>query len=274
MIKKAIGLAQGQLGDCIINTVAARSFKEQYPDYKLIMGVNKKYQEIIPLFYDHESFDGFHVYDQYDNWPNEHDKNYLRKSKYDIVFNAMPPHSLDDWWRYYHQTEESCISNGLPIPNNIQCNLTQWFPIEDNKDYITFNFVGAFYAGYPNNKSYNPEQAQQIVDCVRKLGYKVLLLGDPREPMLENAERKNLTIIESVKAMLGSRLFIGIDSFLTWAASAYSFPTVSCYANHYYGKTFVKNIQPKNPNGLFLDAPNVSEINVDEIISKAKDLMK
>lgn len=265
---RAIGFTQGQLGDLIISTVAARSFKENVQNSTLTLGINKKYSETAPLFANHPHFDNIHFYDGYDNWPTEIDINYLKSENYDIIFPAMPKRGTNEssWWKTEHQCQNICSLYGLPHPRDgYQCHLTKWFDIPDYSNYIAFNYIGAFYAGYPNNKSYSPEQAQQIVNLIRKIGYKVIILGDPKEPRLENAEKKNLSYFESVKTMLGCKALIGVDSGLTWVASAYSHPVLASYSNEYYGKEFISSIQPINPNARYLDEKLISQISVDKI---------
>lgn len=273
---RAIGFCQGQRGDLIISTVAARAFKQRYPDAHLTLGVNQRYTDMIPLFYQHPYFDDFHVYEEYDNWPGRRDQLYLLSSGYNAVYPAMPKrHNEATWWQTEHQAQNICSVYGLIPPQDIQCILTPWFrPYgQDMRDYVAFNYIGAFYAGYPNAKSYSPERAAEIVRIVRGLGYKVIVLGDPNEPLLEGTERRPLTYVESVKTMLSCRAFIGIDSGLTWAASAYSFPTLACYSDAYYSPAHISNIQPRNPNSRYLSAPNVNEISVDAIVGAVREIL-
>lgn len=273
---RAIGFNIGQLGDLVINTVAARAYKEVEPEAHLTMGIAKKYKDIAPLFYQHGFFDNFHIYENYDGWPGSDDLDYLRAAKYDTVFNGMPQHTSNQWWTHYNQTEEACAMHGIPIPLNIQCNLNPWFhrKSQETKNYVAFNYIGGFYAGYPNTKSYDPARAKAIVDHVNKLGYNVIHLGNPAEPALEGTEFKPLTLLETVEVMLNCKMLIGVDSFLTWAASAYNFPVLACYSHRYYGGDYVKNIQAPNPYATYLDSENLNDIPLDLLCSKLDNLLR
>jgi len=152
--------------------------------------------------------------------------------------------------------------------------LNPWFApyLDDFRDYVAFNYIGGFYAGYPNSKSYSPERAAEIVKLIKSMGYKVIVLGDPNEPELAGTERIKMSYVDSVKTMLSCKAFVGIDSGLTWAASAYSFPTLACYSDSYYG-THVSSIQPINPNGRYLSAPTLDEIPLDQIVESLTSLL-
>lgn len=278
---RAIGFTQGQRGDLIISTVPARAFKQMYPDGSLTLGLNKQYADMAPLFVNHESYDDVHIYDAYDNWPSPLDESYLKRAKYDIIFDAMPKRANEaTWWQKEHQCQNACSLYNLPYPKDgIQCRLTKWFDVPDYSGHIALNYIGAFYAGYPNAKSYSPERARELVKMIRAKGYKVIVLGDPKEPALEDTERKPLSYLDSVKTLLGCRALVGIDSGLTWLASAYSHPTLACYSDHYYrtgspnfadSSTPAYAIQPVNPKAQYLSAPNLNDISI-EAISTALD---
>ncbi len=256
---RAIGFQAGLRGDAVISTVAARAFKQVYPDAHLTFALHQQFIDILPLFYQHPYFDNFHLWQEYDLWPGQADKEYLTRTKYDIVFNAMPKrHNESSWWLTENQCENVCSVYNLPIPSNTQPILNPWFAIDERKDYVAFNYVGS-WPKYPNEKSFNLDKAQRIVNMVRKMGYKVLQLGASGEPALENTDKLILSLFETVKTMLGCRALIGIDSFLTWAASAYSFPCVSSYSSRYYGE-HIASIQPKNQNARYLSAFNLNDI--------------
>ena len=43
---KAIGFNQGQYGDLVMNIIACKAFKQQYPNSHLTFGINKKYSDL------------------------------------------------------------------------------------------------------------------------------------------------------------------------------------------------------------------------------------
>jgi ADP-heptose:LPS heptosyltransferase len=271
---RAIGFMQGQRGDLVISTVPARSFRQHYPKVSLTLGLNQRYADMAPIFA-HSDFDDIHIYEGYDQWPSERDKSYLRFARDDdYVFDPMPKRANEaTWWQTEHQCQNACSIYGLPYPKDgHQCRLNKWFDVPDYRGYVALNYVGAFYSGYPNKKSYSPERAREIVRLIRARGYKVIVLGDPNEPALEDTERKPLNYFDSVKTLLGCRALVGIDSGLTWLASAYSYPTLACYSDDYYGNC-ISSIQPINPNARYLSAPNLNEIEIDKIDAALSNLL-
>ena len=226
-----------------------------------------------PLFA-HSDFDDIHIYKGYDNWPTKRDSDYLIRAGYDHVFDAMPKRKNEgNWWAHETQAENACSVYGLSYTTDgTQCRLTKWFDVPDYSGYVAFNYIGAFYAGYPNNKSYSPERAAQIVGLIKGKGHKVIVLGDPKEPTLEGTEKRPMGYFDSVKTLLGCRAFVGIDSGLTWLSSAYSFPTLACYSNAYYGE-HVGSIQPTNPNARYLSASNLNDVGLDQIESELNKIL-
>ena len=69
-----IGFNQGQYGDLFICLTAARVLKQDIPDSYLVYGVNKKYADCIDVLKLSKDIDEFIVWDGYDNYPLESDK--------------------------------------------------------------------------------------------------------------------------------------------------------------------------------------------------------
>jgi ADP-heptose:LPS heptosyltransferase len=271
---RAIGFQQGLRGDLILSTVAARAFKQAHPEWHLTLGLNQQYADMAPLFA-HSDFDDVHVYEGYDNWPTARDEAYLKRAGYDHVFDPMPKRANEaTWWQTEHQAQNACSIYRLPYPSDgHQCRLTKWFDVPDYRDYVAFNYVGAFYAGYPNAKSYSPQRAREIVQLIRDKGHKVIVIGHPKEPTIEGTERGPSAYFDAVKTLLGCRAFVGIDSGFTWLASAYSHPTLACYSDAYYTKQYVGSIQPANPNARYLSAPNLNEVPLTDIDAALSQLL-
>lgn len=269
---RAIGFHQGQRGDIIISTVAARAFKEQYPDARLTLGINRQYEDMLPLFGKHKYFDDYHVYQAYSEWPGGEDNLFLAKNQFDIVYHAMPQRSNEaDWWKTEHQAANACSIYGLTPPKNLQCNLAKWFDVPSYSSYIGFQPFGG-WQDWPNKKSFSLARAQETVNLIISLGFKVLQFGGSEEPSLEGAERFNGTYFESMKAMVGCRALVSVDTGRIWAASAYSVPTLGLYANGYYGHQYISSIQPVNPNAIYLDEETVDQIPLEMIVARIKNL--
>lgn len=267
---------QGQFGDIIIDTVLYRLCRLLYPNKKIIANINKKNFDIIPLLYNNKYIDGVRIWDGYDDWPNSKDKEFIRSvSENSIVFNATPKNTSNYWFRHYHITQENCIRygfNDLSVLNNdLECYLDRWFDVDKKDNYIAFAPFAAWYN--PNSdKRLSLVRAQEIVNMLIGMGYKILQLGGFDEPKLENVEKYNYSILESIKSMLGCKLLLHTDTFLGWPCSAYKHKQIGLYSNAYYGQ-YMKNLQPFNKNSIYLERFNVNEIPLEEIETSIKQLI-
>ncbi len=114
--------------------------------------------------------------------------------------------------------------------------------------------------------------AQWIVDMIRDKGHWVLQIGSPDEPKLDNCSKLDTDYFSSVRNVLGCKGMIMGDSGLNWLLSGYDFPVLGLYSQRYFGE-FLRNIQPLNPNGIYLDAPKISEIPLDLIAQNLDTLL-
>jgi ADP-heptose:LPS heptosyltransferase len=240
---RAAGFMQGLRGDLVFSTVAARSFKEQYPDSHLTLTVGPQFKDLLPLFHNHPYYDATHVYSTYDNWPGEKDIKYLQSAKYDIVFHPMPQHR-DQWFLHRHQYAEAANMVGLPIPADINPVLTRWFGDQPNFPSKVIAFAPFGGNGGVNDKMFSVKQAQFIVDFLRVNGWQVLHLGSKDEPRLDGALFFNTCYFDSVRNMLSCRALIHCDTGLGHVAGAYNHPSLGFYGYKYFGKDFIHRIQP------------------------------
>lgn len=272
---RAIGFQQGQRGDIILATVAARAFKEQYPEARLTLGLNRQYEDMLPMFGAHRYYDDYHVWQEYANWPGGEDDLFLAKNQFDFVYHAMPRRRNEaTWWKDEHQAANACSIYGLTPPKDLQCSLTKWFDAPDYSSYIGFQPFGG-WQDWPNKKSFSVERANAVVAAIKALGFNVLQFGGPDEPLLDGATKLNgkfNTYFDSMKAMLGCRALVTVDTGRVWAASAYSFPTLGLYSTSYYGPQYISSIQPINPNAIYESAPLVNDIPLDLIAARIKEL--
>jgi hypothetical protein len=272
-MKKFIGFNLGQRGDLCMNTVAIRQLKEQVENVHFTLGVSKKYADMMPLFFNHPCIDSLYIYEGYDEWPTQKDKKFLIEKKFDLVFHGLPKHTSDDWWKYFHQTEEVCLMNGLKKPKKLNCFLNQWFDLNKKfENYIAFAPFAGFY-NKNNKKKLSIEKAEAIVSDINSLGYKVLHIGGDDEPEINNTVKLNTDYFSSIKNMISCKALIHTDTGCGWIASAYEFPCIGLYSNEYYSKEFIKNIQPINKNALYLDDIECNYIDNELIINKLKEIL-
>ena len=114
--------------------------------------------------------------------------------------------------------------------------------------------------------------AQKIVDMILARNLGVLQIGGRNEPRLKGALKLGTDYFESVRNVLGCKMMIMGDSGLNWLLSGYDFPVLGLYSQRHFGE-FIHNIQPINPNGLYLDAKTVSEISLDKISNSIDTLL-
>lgn len=271
---KFLGFHPLRYGDIVMGQVSASILKKKLPNSNFTLCINNNYQDIAPLFIDNPVIDKIHILNKDKDGFNENDKIWINEQNFDHVFNPMADHNHGDpWFLHRHQTLETALIHGLvnqeEIDNNKYSNqifLNKWFTV--NSNFTGFIALQAFAGSYDlnNKKTLTVEKAQEIVDKINKLGYGVLQLGIESEPKLKNTIRIESNYFESVKNMLGCKLLISTDSGLIWTASGYQFPTIGLYSYDYYGKNYVKNIQPQNPNAIYFAESNVNAINIDCVV--------
>ncbi len=261
---KIIGTCHGQYGDLFLQLPFVEYLRKLYPNSYYIANVNKKYQQVIPILKHCPYIDSFYISDEYENFPGVKDKIYLKSQKFDLVLPAMPKHKNDRWFEKFHQTKEIFDMFGYKSSKEkYQINIPIK-PKQKEKRLITF----APFAGYynqNNNKKLSTEKAQEIVNGLISEGYKVLQIGGWDEPKLVGTFQINSSYSESFQNVIESELFLGTDTGLMWAASGVKQKCLGLYSNQDYGK-YIKNIQPVNPNGCYLNARNVNEIPTELIL--------
>lgn len=277
-MRRYLGFNPQQYGDLYMATVAARCLKRHDPDSHLTFVIAADYRDCAPLFLDHPNIDRIHILNRGRDGFDAVDRAWIDDQKLFYAFNPMVDHDHSDpWWKRRIQTHEAAYMHGVPIPpdDDGKIRMTRWFkPTEDLGKYVAISPFPASYAGIKNGKSLSIERAQDIVDLLRnEHGYRVLQVGAKDEPTLKGVEKMDRSYFEAVKDVLGCRLFIGGDSGFTWLMSGYGFPTLALYSDSYYGKEFVKNIQPVNPNALYLSESNVNEISLDSIAKSLDTLL-
>ncbi len=262
----------GLRGDLALN-VPAIEFLSQHTSYVIDMPVHKQFADMLPLFANHSAFNPV-VIDGYDTFPTERDKTLIKMRGYTRVFDPMLPHR-DEWWQFRHQTSAvlwDYVNVELPLDCQ-QINLVQWFDVEKRGNWVAFAPFAGWSHERKNDKMLLVEKAQEIVSELIVRGYQVLQLGGSDEPRLEHTTFIASSYFESVRNMLGCKMLLTTDTGITWVASGYKFPTVALYGHRYYGSDKVGNIQPRNPNALYLDSKTVNEIPLDIIMQTVDTLL-
>lgn len=265
---KAIGFNQGQFGDLCMNLIACKAFKNTYANGHLTFGINKKYQEIAPLFFHNELIDDIHIWDGYDNWPTQDDKKFIEESNFDKIFHPME-RLRPSWQPFRHQTQEICLVHGLNSPDDLQIKLNKFFNTRDGyKGYISICHAGATDS---HKKNLPESKIDEICKLIIKYGYKPLFYKNK----YKDHDCINASFFESVQYLLSTKLLITIDSAMCWISSGYNFPTIGLYNQNYYqqyGATTSVNWQPINNNAIYLEKPSMREIDIDSIENALKSI--
>jgi len=271
---RAIGWNLGQRGDIIMNTVVSRGFKEKYPISHLTLGIYKEYSDMKDLFIDHPFIDDVHIYDSYNDWPNQNDLDFLNRSNFNIIYNGMPQHPKSDWYNHcVSQTEEACFMNGIKPPNNLQCILTKWF--NDNEEYKEYVAIAPFSSCIKKDLSIS--RANEIVCLIKDLGYNVLQLSSTQQPKLKNVIINNTNYFNSVVNMLSCKALVTINTGMSWVSSAYSKKTLGLYSieNWGYHNLISSSIyEPINPNAIYLRGQHPDTIDLELIKTNLKKIIE
>lgn len=270
-MKTAIGFNLGKYGDLAMNTVAARSFKENFPDYSLSCAIAKKFSSISPLFENHPYFDDIVILEGYDDYPTKSDLEILKN--YDLVFNGMPQHKIPNWYNTLrNQTESVCINHGLPVPVDLSCEFNKYFRTRRRKKTLAFAPFGNYGK---SKKSFDQNSAQKIVDFICKMDLNVIQVGHKDEPCLKNVEKFNLSYFDSVKLILSCDALITCDTGLNWVMSGYKHPVIGFYFReglHPY-QASSKTIQPINPNSQYFEFQSRDSFNIQILEGAIKNVM-
>jgi ADP-heptose:LPS heptosyltransferase len=265
---KALGFNQGQYGDIVMGIVAAKQFKKTYPDSSLTLSVNKKYSDILPLFLNNEYFNKYIIWENYNDWPSANDLKLLEEEGFNVVFNPMPKHAREDWYLFRHQTDELCLMHGLQSPTDSQIELKTHFKRQQKAKKICLTLSGETRGSC---KSLSGEQKINLCNRLRKEGFTLIQIGAKNEEKYGDIQISDFFI--GAKTLVETGLLLTVDTCWAWIASGYKVPTVGLYGFSYYpnAKT-AKNWMPINPNAEYLESTNVSNIQIDEIITSIKKL--
>lgn len=264
-MKKIIGMASGQFGDLIINTVAIKWLKKLYPNCHFILGVSKKYSSIIPLFENNYLIDGIHVYEGYDDFPTNNDLEYLNNEKFDMVFNPMPKHFYGSFYNHVHYTVAYSLIQGLGYPDDLQCYLNPYFNKLDK--YSNCIAISAFPSKSTQlDKTLSMEKWVEIVKFIKSIGYGVVQLGGEFDLQIDGAEKPELSWLEAAQALYSSKLQITCDTSWSWVGSSYQHNAIGLYGLNYPDMTHPWSHFPVNPNAKYLWRPKIDDIPLDEIL--------
>ncbi len=271
-----IGFNQGQYGDLFIGLTACRVVKRADPYCKLVYSVNKKFKDIIPILKLSKDIDGFILWEGYNNWPTELDSANLQKATEGCgtdnfhIFHPMQTHTVDDWYNYWHQTEEVCVAHQLLRPAEEEMDFKLNKPEIKKENTITICSSRRIdnEGNHQNSKALTIEQIELVKQFGIKNNLKVIQISGPQEEQIEGLEKFEGNYSESVIKVLQSRFLVSSDTGMIWAASAFSHPVVGLYGLSYYKDAVsCENWTPKNKNQQTIEAQSMGDIK-EEVLEK------
>jgi ADP-heptose:LPS heptosyltransferase len=268
---KIIGNLGGQYGDLAMCAVLAKAIKQKWPNSYYKMMLSRKYSDIFPLFLRNKYIDDVGVWDSYyEDFPSQGDYKIKTLECPDFSFHPFPQHREHNWFEKRHQCAEVCHMYGIEPPSDLQIELENYFKISP----LPSKKVGvSVFGGYnASHKSLSVENAEKLVSTIKSLGFEPVQIGHPSEPRLSCGGLFG-PYVSNVVDLLGMRALVAVDTGLSWIMSGYSFPVLGLYSNDYYGKEFVKNIQPINKNAIYLDSKHVNDIESRIIVEAVEKLL-
>jgi len=271
--KVCIGM-RGQYGDFIMQEPALREFIRNNPDTEIVLCVSKKFEEVMPLFYNyHKNIVEFKVFEGYENWPTVSDEKYIKSQNFDAMFpNGKSIHPQPDWAKYRHITIETALIMGLSA-RTAKINLKM--PENIKKESKTA-CIHMFSSKYPGGvRSISIEKQTMIADYLIQKGYKVYQLSAPHQPKIKGTIYNEGSYYDACIRMLSTDLLISCDSGMLFVSSGYDHPTLGLFSTLYNPlvKT-TKNWQPINPNAIYIESPIANNININAIKEQIDNLIR
>jgi len=258
-------------------TACQSLFPSHDPQAQIVLGCHEKYSEILDLFHNyHPNIIEHKVWEGYNNWPTDSDKQYIDEQGFDLFYHPMPKHPDGPRWieKRHIVKEMGCMRQIELDDTELQLSLPNNYNTEKKPKTVS---ISLFPSDWRHNgiKSLSYDMIRGIVKVVTSLGYKVIHLNGPGEPEVSNTEKVNGTYVQSVEEMLSTDLLITCDTSMMWAASAFSHPTIGLFSWGYnpIAKT-TKNWQPVNPNATYLEGYAARNISKQEIVKEIYKKLK
>jgi hypothetical protein len=272
---KALGFNQGQIGDLVMQVVLCKQFKRNHPNSHITFSVNKKYENCKDLFKKNKHIDEIKIWDGYDDFPKETDIDFLKKKSknYDYIFDPMSCHKDNQWYTKTHHIQAFSNNHGLGKIKDLKIDLEQWFDL--NPKYKDCVCITAFSSA-EGVRDIPKDFANKIIEHIHSLGFKTIQLG------LKTHQRLNTTygpiggtVMEDVIVALSCKMLLTTDTGMNWIMSGYNQNVLGLYSNCSYPiPAPLYNRTPINPNGLYLEADRVENINLQMIKGYISKLLK
>jgi len=254
---KVLGVRQSLIGDCIMSLPILNFVEKRRPNSYKYWHIAKKCSQAAPLFYNHPLIDKIVITDCDEGFGP---KDIELANQCDFVFNTTPQHPFGEYWHNHrNMLQETWVMAGINLNefDNLSeqekaPSLTKWFDISKKQNSIAIHCFAGY--GKDNHRSPNQQWWQNLINSLSKQGFKIIRLGHPKEPILEDCEDlRHLSFLEQVQITLGSNLYIGTDSGFSLVIGAYSHPQITLLTNWNINHTQNPTcLQPINKNNISL----------------------
>tara|TARA_R110002153_G_scaffold265364_1_gene427860 strand:- start:641 stop:1465 length:825 start_codon:yes stop_codon:yes gene_type:complete len=272
---KGLGFNQGQIGDLAMQVVLCKQFKKIFPDSHMTLGINKKYDTCKELFKKNKYIDDIKIWDGYDDFPTEADKQFIEEhgEEYAYIFNPMSCHQDNEWYTKIHHIQAFANNHGLGKVDDLKIELEQWFDLDPK--YKNCIAITAFSSA-KGIRDIPKDLANRMIEHIHSLGFETIQLGLKSHDILNTTyEPIGGTIMEDVIIALSCKMLVTTDTGMNWIMSGYDQNVLGLYSNCSYPNSApLYNRTPLNPNGLYLEADHVKNINFDMIKGYIQKLIK
>lgn len=274
-----------QAGDCVCSLVAARYIKKVFPNSYSVAVLDPRTRELSPLLINQPDIDRIYITQKQEGYTEE-EKEWASIFDYNLPLfgHYVPPiwSKTISWVEANFRLRFQFEPRNSPLSGDSWNSLTEdekspklkpWFEIERfDKLVVLAPFVGYNLTDEVTRiRSPSLDWWKLIVKMLLKMGFTIAQIGMPNSPLICNDsnfhDKRNLSLLESVKLALGSDLFIGACGGMSFIINAYGHKTICTYTN------WIKNAKPeillpvnyKNKMISIYGKDNINSISLDEM---------
>ena len=235
---KIMGVSYGVIGDLVMGLPCLTYFEKKYPGSYKYWFIEKKVGFTAPLYLNHPLIDCIRITE---DWSGFGPKDYEILNGCDVKCTTTNwKHDEQDWYNHRGQVEETARIAGIYdlkdvlTEDELYPKLYPWFVpgySDPNADTYSRNVLAGVMnktiaiwpfatAGDKLGRSPSPEWWNKLICLIHNSGYKVIIMGHPREPRIPNigdycyCEEKGF--FEQIKISLACKMSIGTDSGNMW----------------------------------------------------------
>lgn len=247
-------LSPTQIGDSVCSLTAARYIKKIFPDSYSVATLDPRTRELAPLLLNHPDIDRIYITQKEEGYTEMEEK---WASTFDFNLPLFGHYVPDDWGktispreanfrlRFQYQPRDSSLSGdgwNTLTEEEKKPKLERWFNIERHNKLV----VIAPFVGYNLNdeitrmRSPSVEWWKPVVEMLFEMGFTIAQIGLSKSPLIHNyptayntkfSDKRDLSLLESVKLALSSDLFIGACGGMSMIINAYGHKSICPYTN-------------------------------------------